>query len=222
MTKQKLKIMIDIFMLAIFPFLMAVQITGQALHEYIGVAALLLFVLHNILNMKWYKTIFKGRYSLVRLLYLGVNVLLLADILCLAYSGIAMSGYVFPFLKYGNIAAARLIHLSASYWGLVLMGVHIGFHWNVIMGKAYKQLREKNIIMQIIRLLAIIISAYGIYCFYKNGIASYMFLKNQFVFFDYEQNTISAFAEIVSMIELCSVIGYYIMKSAKHIKNNSL
>ena len=222
MTKQKLKIVIDIFMLAVFPFLMAVQITGQAVHEYIGAAALLLFVLHNIMNMKWYKTIFKGRYNLVRLLNLGVNVLLLADILCLAYSGIAMSSYVFPFFKSGNIAAARLIHLSASYWGLVLMSVHIGFHWNVIMGKLYKRLREKNIIMQIIRLLAIIISAYGIYCFYKNGIVSYLFLKNQFVFFDYEQNRISAFAEIVAMIGLWSVIGYYITKAAKHIKNNSL
>lgn len=50
-----------------------------------------------------------------------------------SYSGIVMSNYVFGFVSIsGQMALARQMHMAASYWGFVLMSVHLGFHWSMI------------------------------------------------------------------------------------------
>lgn len=53
-TKMKIKILIDFLMTISLLFLMAYQITGQNLHEWLGAGMLVLFIIHNILNLKWY------------------------------------------------------------------------------------------------------------------------------------------------------------------------
>lgn len=58
---------------------------------------------------------------------------LLADILALAVSGIMMSGFVFDWLPIsGGMILSRRLHLFASHWGLILMALHTGMHWNML------------------------------------------------------------------------------------------
>lgn len=59
-----------------------------------------------------------GTYSAVRILMLVVNVLTVASMVILMYSGITMSRQVFAFLPVrGSMAVARRLHLLGSYWG---------------------------------------------------------------------------------------------------------
>ena len=48
-------------------FLMAFQITGEALHEWIGAGMLILFLLHNILNVRWYGNLLATRNIVLRI-----------------------------------------------------------------------------------------------------------------------------------------------------------
>lgn len=41
-------------------FLMAYSLIGEALHEWLGIGMLLLFVLHHILNASWYRNLRRG------------------------------------------------------------------------------------------------------------------------------------------------------------------
>ena len=66
--KMKFKIILDLLMTVVLLALMAFQITGQELHEWFGAGMLVLFLMHNILNFKWYKNLFKGRYTMFRVL----------------------------------------------------------------------------------------------------------------------------------------------------------
>lgn len=59
-AKMKIKIGIDFLMTVLLLLLMAYQITGQKLHEWFGAGMLALFILHNILNIKWYGNLSKG------------------------------------------------------------------------------------------------------------------------------------------------------------------
>ena len=43
-------------MTCFFIILMGYHITGNKIHEYLGVITLLLMIIHNILNIKWYKS----------------------------------------------------------------------------------------------------------------------------------------------------------------------
>lgn len=66
--KSKIKMGIDILMTALLLDLMAYQITGQALHEWFGAGMFVLFIAHNILNIRWYGNLFKGKYRLLRII----------------------------------------------------------------------------------------------------------------------------------------------------------
>ena len=56
--KMKIKVIIDFFMIILLFLLMAFQITGQEFHEWFGAGMLVLFLAHNILNFKWYGSLF--------------------------------------------------------------------------------------------------------------------------------------------------------------------
>lgn len=140
---MKIKVIIDFLMTVLLLLLMAFQITGQEFHEWFGAGMLVLFLAHNILNFKWYKSLCRGKYSIIRVMRLVVNFAVLFSMLCLAYSGIIMSHYVFDFVSVsGQMALARQMHMAASYWGFVLMSVHLGFHWGMVVGIAGKIARN--------------------------------------------------------------------------------
>ena len=65
----------------------------------------------------------------------------------------------------------------------------------------------------------VIISFYGIYCFIQNNIVSYMFLINEFVFFDFEKNILIVLLEYLSMMGLWVNIGYLITRITLKVRD---
>ncbi|MCM1187475.1 MAG: DUF4405 domain-containing protein [Lachnoclostridium sp.] len=219
--KMKIKIGIDLLMTVLLLLLMAYQITGQELHEWFGAGMLVLFLLHNILNIKWYGNLFKGKYKLLRVIQTVVNFSVLIAMLCLGFSGIVMSRHVFAaFSIHGPMATARTMHLAASYWGFVLMSVHLGLHWGMILGMCRKLAGGREwpqIIVWVLRGAAALTAVYGLYIFGRKNIISYMFLKQQFVFFDFEQSAAAVFAEHIAMMGFWVFAAYYAVKGIGRI-----
>ncbi|MDE6728170.1 MAG: DUF4405 domain-containing protein [Oscillospiraceae bacterium] len=213
--KQKIKILIDILMTALLIALMAYQIIGDVLHEWFGTGMLVLFIVHNILNYKWYASLFKGKYKPQRVFSVIVNIAVLTAMLCLGYSGIVMSRNVFAFLHIGKgMALARSMHLAASYCGFVLMSLHLGLHWGMIIGLFRKLTNGKApaAVAWIMRTVAAAVAVFGAILFIKADIFSYMFLQNDFAFFDFDKSAITVFAEYIMMMGTWVLIGYYITK----------
>ena len=52
---------VDLLMLLLMPLLMAYSLIGEELHEVIGTVILLLFIVHHILHIKWWKAVPKGK-----------------------------------------------------------------------------------------------------------------------------------------------------------------
>lgn len=90
---------IDIIMTALFLVLMAYHITGNWMHEWLGILLIFLFIIHHILNWKWYSSLFKGRYTIFRSLMTVVNILLFFAMAGMVVSGILLSREVFGFLN---------------------------------------------------------------------------------------------------------------------------
>lgn len=229
--KMNLKMGIDILMTVLLLGLMAYQITGQVLHEWFGAGMLVLFIAHNILNIRWYGNLFKGKYRLLRIIQTIVNFSVFISMLCLGYSGIVMSRYVFALLSiHGPMATARSMHMAASYWGFVLMSFHLGTHWGMVTGMFGRLSKGKNLLNRflsgralpglsvwVLRLSAVLIAGYGLLCFIRKDIVSYMFLKNEFVFFDYEQGMLSVILEYAAIMGFWVFAGFYITKGAGRI-----
>ncbi len=141
-----MKMFIDLLMTVFLLMLMTYQITGEKLHEWIGAGMLVLFLTHNLFNIRWYGSLFKGKYKPLRIFRTAVNIAVLATMFALAYSGIVMSRHVFSALPInGGMATARVMHLAGSYWGFVLMSVHLALHLGMITGMFNKHFVRKNL-----------------------------------------------------------------------------
>jgi len=219
-TKIKIKMAIDVLMTVFLLMLMAYQITGEMLHEWIGAGMLVLFLVHNMLNIRWYGSLFKGKYKPLRILRTVINFAVLAAMLIQAYSGIVLSRHVFYSIPISRgMALARVLHLAGAYWGFVLMSIHLGLHWGMITGR-FQRLYGKGRLRASawhLRLPAAAVAGYGAFCFCRAGILSYMFLQVEFVFFDYEKSGILVFSEYIAMMGLWVFIAYYAAKAVEKI-----
>jgi len=218
---MKKKKILDLLMLIGLVFLMAFQVTGQLVHEYIGLITIGLFILHQILNIRWYKKLFNGQYNSIRIIQTIINFLILLLFLALAYSGMGMSQVVGRFMSFqAKISFVRKLHLFCSYWFFLVISLHIGMHWNMFIQMINKLKKKKNnnkIIARLtgaktIQVAAFLIFFYGSWVFIDSRIYEYMFLKTEFVFFDYTRSGFSVFMDSLSLLGAGIFIGYYLLK----------
>ena len=121
---------VDLLMTLGLWFLMGYHLWGERAHEWVGAGTLALFLVHHLLNRRWYPGLARGPWTVLRRLTALVNGLLLLDMAGLLVSGVLLSNHVFAFLGLtGGTGTARLVHMAASHWGFLLMGFHLGLHW---------------------------------------------------------------------------------------------
>ena len=218
--KQKtiLKIVVDIGMTVMLLLLMTYELIGEAAHEWLGIGMFVLFVIHHILNWKWSRSVFKVKYTLFRI---WQTVLVIGILLTMAgsmYSGVILSKHAISFLsiKTGG-AFAREIHMVSAYCGFVLMSLHLGFHWSMMMRMARRIIKELPIAGRwMLRGIAALVAGYGVYAFIKREIGHYMFLQNQYVFFDFQEPLIFLLADYIAVIALFVWVSYYFSKGLKY------
>lgn len=155
----------------------------------------------------------KGRYSAVRILTLCLDALLLIAMLAQMYSGIVMSRYVFDFLPVsGGMLLARRLHILGSYWGFLLMSLHLGLHWNMILGmlrKATQIKRDSKVRRAVVRAAGGLVAGYGCYVFIKREFPTYLLLKSEFVFLDYSESKILFYLDYLALMGLCIFLAHY-------------
>ena len=214
MKKQSVKIIVDVIMAVILMLLMAFELIGRTAHEWLGVGMFVMFVSHHILNRKWTSHLLKGKYTPIRIFQTLLAVLVLVCILCSMVSGIVLSRYVFSFLPIeGGRSWARTLHMIGAYWGFVFMSLHLGIHWNMMMGMAGKAAGNPSALRTwILRILGAAVAAYGAYAFVERGIGGYMSLQNMFVFFDFEEPLILFYIDYIAVMALFVWIGHYLAK----------
>lgn len=220
--KQTLKRVIDLVMILLLPVLMAEILTGQEMHEWLGVGMAVCSLLHLLLNASWFKNLFQGSYSPVRALQTAVNVLLCADILALMVSGIMMSGFAFAWMNLsGEMMLARQLHLFASYWGLILMSSHLGLNWSALLSAGGKLLhieKDNAACTWGLRILAISVSAYGVYAVISQKLYQYLFLQTHFVLFDETKSALVFLLETAAMMVMFAAVFYALQKCISKIK----
>lgn len=186
-------------------FLMGFQFWGQRAHEWAGAFMGVLFIAHQALNWKWYRSIFSGRYTPMRVFQLIINLLTLLSMLGLMYSGITLSGYVFaPLGIEGSLSLARMMHILCSHWGFILMNLHLGLHWNMVL----RHMKNERI-KRFLPFAGTAIALYGIYVFISRDFLTYMLLRSEFVFLDYEEPAILFYLDYIALMGLCIYIAHY-------------
>lgn len=215
------KLTVDILMTILLLLLMGYHFWGEAAHEWIGAGMLVLFIAHHLLNLNWHKNIFKGKYTAVRVFTLCIDVLVLVSMMAQMYSGIVMSRYVFSFLPIeAGMSFARRLHILGAYWGFLLMSLHLGLHWNMILGMFRKSARiKKGAKIRSISTFTVglIIAGYGVWVIISRDFPTYLFLKSEFVFLDYSEPKILFYIDYLALMGLCIFIAHYGSKLCRQI-----
>ena len=209
----KFKICVDITMTAALYACMAYMLVGEEAHEWIGSGLALLFVLHNALNRKWYAALLTGRYTPLRAFQTAVNLLCLASMAAAAVSGAAMSRYLYdiPFLS-GGASLARTVHMLAAYWGYCFISLHLGLHWSMMLGmmkNAAAPQRAPRWITPLLRTAGAAAALLGAHALMRHNLLDYMFLRNQFVFFDTERPLCLFFLDYAAIMALWAWLAHY-------------
>lgn len=218
MPKQTvIKIAADLILTVLLMLLMAFELIGREAHEWLGVGMFAAFVVHHILNRKWTAHLLKGKYTPFRTVQTLLVCLILLCMLASMASGIVMSRYVFDFLPIqGGWGWARTLHMLGGYWGFVLMSLHLGLHWNMMMSMAGRAVGNPSARRtRILRILGVLIAGYGVYAFIKRQIGAYMFLRIAFPFFDFQEPLILFFLDYLAVMGLFVWIGHYLAKALR-------
>jgi len=186
---------------------MAYYLTGNTIHEFIGVTVFVQFIVHNFLNRKWYKAILKGKYNFRRILQLGINLLFLATMSVMMISAVFISSDLFSFIIINNDMTLRQIHVQTAYWGFIIMAVHIGLSWEIIISSARRMTGIKGkcrIRTIVLRVLAVLIVFYGVNSSFEREVGSKLLIYNPFGWYTNDQSYIGF------LIDHLSIMGIYI------------
>ena len=220
--ERVIKTGVDATMYIVFLLLMGQYLLPGLPHEWLGIVAGVLFILHNLLNYKWYRALFKGKYNGMRILQTAVNFLLLITVFTGMVSGILASQHLFSIGDGGTIELGRFLHLVATAWSFLLMSVHLGLHWVRFAGITKKLPVSRNgshILRRCFQILAVVLCIYGIYIFIER-----QFWEELFHLIDYqkEYDTSKTFfvylAESIVMSAMLIVVTYYMKKYPLHRK----
>lgn len=195
---RKTRLALDMTMSLLLVLQMLYLLVGEAYHEWAGLALAVLFIAHNVLNRRWYMVIFKGRYTKRRILSLAINSACALSIIVLAVSGISMARHSMaaPLLPMG---VARILHMAAAYWGFVFISLHAGLHMTAALRKA-AGIRYGKIVISTLAIM-------GFAAFIKERFLLYMFLIEEFVFFDFSTPLPLLAAEYALIMLLFMLIG---------------
>lgn len=186
---------------------MAYHVTGNTIHEVVGIVLFILFIVHNILNRRWYKTIIKGTYNVRRILKIVVNLLFLVSMVVVMISSVPISRDIFPYFSINNDMIVRQIHVLTAYWGFIFMTVHIGVSWGTIINAVRKMTgitgmsRIRTIVL---RVLAVLIVIYGVQTSFERDLGSKLIIYDPFGSYILDNSAMGF------LIDYLSIMGIYI------------
>lgn len=102
--------------------------------------------------------------------------------------------------------------MISTAWVYPLMAMHLGLHWGVMAGKLNKRFPPLATAYGrwFCKILALLLSAYGIRAFTVRQLPHKMFLRIEYAFFDYEEPAVFFFADYLCIMILFAALAYWL------------
>lgn len=113
----------------------------------------------------------------------------------------------------GKYTRVRILTSAVDLALFALMAFHLGLHWGMTLARFRQMLgmdRSSGIRRTVLRIAGGLTAGYGLYVFVTRDLATYMFLRTQFVFLDYSESPISFYIDYLAMTGLFIWIAHYL------------
>ena len=209
------RLSLDLVMTALILLEFAYRLTGSTTHELIGVSMLTLLVIHGAWNWRWFAALGKGRYAARRVASTTINALLLTAALLMVVSGVLNSELLFSLTQVELDLLPRGLHTAAAYGFLMLIGVHLGMHWKMIMAETGKLAGGSAVFLPprlrsaSLPVAAVAIAAYGVVASFERSVLSRLTAYYSFGDWEFDESIVGFFAQYVAIVGLYAVLTHY-------------
>lgn len=88
----------------------------------------------------------------------------------------------------------------------------MSLHWGMVLNVAAKKHISQRKCQAAGFIIGLLAAAYGVYVFITRNFLTYMFLRNEFVFLDYEELKFKFFLDYFALMGLCIFMAHYLAK----------
>ena len=174
-----------------------------------------LLIAHNVFNRRWYGTIPRISLEPRSLFNFGVTSALLSVMLVLLATSVLISETLSEFLPSSAGFGARQIHTLAAYWALIIVAIHLGLRWPMLMGVARNVfgISTPNTARTLaLRTVTAAIALYGIGSRFELGLGAKLSMQMTLDWWDFEEAVIGFFVHCAAIAGLVIAVTYYGMK----------
>ena len=185
---------------------------GNVAHEVVGTVLFMLLVTHNVFNGRWYGTLTKPLRSVRATATRTTTAVLLISMLGLLATSVIISQTVLDFLPFTSTFTVRQLHTLAAYLVLLIVGMHLGLQWPVIMGFARQRIGKRlnrSLRAWILRVGAFVIAARGLYSLVQHNVFSKLTMEMSIEFGAIDEPALVSVFDHFAIIGLCASLTYY-------------
>ena len=208
MTPLFWKRTVDILMIGLFIVLMGCSMTGDVVHECLGLLLFVLFITHHVLNGTWYRTFMNRRRSVRQLIRTLMTAILLVVVIFMAAGSVLVSRTLFAFIDYDGGLFARQFHQMTAHLCLILAAIHFGiygksfFSWEKIETKGRMQ-KAKRFVFTV---LIVVGCFYGILASFRHDLFEKLLMRQAYSFWN--GSCIAFFVDYAAIFVLYAVIAH--------------
>jgi hypothetical protein len=197
---------------------------GNTAHELAGTAMFVLLILHNAFNRRWYGTVPRTRPEPRSLFNVAITFVLMIGMLALLVTSVLISNTLSGLMPaYGGFTA-RQTHIFAGYWVLVIVAVHLGLRWPLIMNVARNLLGISK--PSVGRTVALRVSAagiaiHGVWSSFALGVGTKLSMQMTLDWWNFEEAVAGFFVHGIAVAGLYIVAAYYGMNLIQHRKRRA-
>lgn len=190
-------------------------------HESFGTAVFAILMRHIYVHRSWFTDLFKGKYGLRRRVIVVLHAALLINMVVLMVTSVMISKSVFSFLYIPFSVPVRDLHWLSAYWVMVIVGIHLGLHWNrvMMMTRAGLGLGRQNLARTwILRVATVVFTAFGAWSLSVLDVGSKLTFNVGLNVWNFNTSVAPFFAHWLSVVMLAASITHYSMMVGKTLR----
>lgn len=212
MSVFRIRLILDFLAVALIIICLAYWWLDNLSHEVFGTALFVLVIAHNVFNRRWYGAVVKRRMDVTRVVNIVTIAGLAVGMSVMLATSLLISRDLFPFTALQGGFAVREIHMFGGYWVLLIIAIHLGTRWHVVINSARglagwsEQSRTRTTAA---RLAALVIALWGVKSSVDMAFGQKLMLIYSLDMWDFNESTIGFFVNYGAIVGLYAAATHY-------------
>lgn len=213
----RLRLSLDFVAVSLIIVCLAYWWLDNLAHELFGAALFALVIAHNVFNRRWYGSVSRGSPDTARVFNIIIIAGLALTMSVLLVTSVLISRDLFAFMAFDVGFAVREIHMFAGYWVVLIIGLHLGTRWAIMMNvcRSMFGITKRSLAGTIVtRCAAAAIVIWGIKSCFEMTFGSKLMLTYTLDMWDFNESTLGFFLNYTSIVGLYAAITHYALAFA--------